>query len=330
MIEFKALVVEEYEIGKFRRSIQNQIIDQIPDNCALIRVEYSSLNYKDALSARGHKGISRFYPHTPGIDAAGYIVECKNGTLANGDAVIVTGYDLGMNTKGGFGQYVVVPTDWIVALPKNLTLKQSMIYGTAGFTAAICVYELMKHDIRPDSGKILVNGATGGVGSMAIGILAHLGYSVTASSGKASHYDYLRKLGASEIISREDVNEISSKPLLSAKWAGVVDNVGGNTLTNIIKSVAQHGCVCILGNVEGDAFSSTVYPFLLRGITLSGIDSASRLMPLRMQLWNNLANDWKFDMLDQTFHEVKLENLSDEIDTILLGGQVGRAVVKLW
>lgn len=330
MIEFEALVVEEYESGKFRREIKTRRIENIPENFALIKVEYSSLNYKDALSARGHKGISKYYPHTPGIDATGTVVECNNGKFKQGDYVIVTGYDLGMNTAGGFGQYIVVPTDWILNLPVGLTLQESMIYGTAGYTAALCVHELMKHDITPDKGRILVTGATGGVGSMAVGILSHLGYDVTASSGKEANYDYLRKLGATEIIPREAVQDTSGRPLLSAKWAGVVENVGGNTLSTVIKSVSQHGCVCILGNVDGDKFDSTVYPFLLRGITLSGIDSASRPMSLRKTLWQNLASDWKFKNLNDTFKEVPLSQLSDEIDIILKGGQVGRVVVKLW
>ena len=330
MKEFQALVTEEYEPNKYRRSVQSRNIDSIPDKHALIKVEYSSLNYKDALSARGHKGISRFYPHTPGIDAAGIVEICEDGSYKAGDKVIVTGYDLGMNTNGGFGQYIVVPTDWIVPLPADMTLQESMIYGTAGFTAAICIHELIKHDINPEKGKILVTGATGGVGSMAVGILSHLEYDVAASTGKSEFHNYLYSLGAKEIISREEVSESSSKPLLNGKWSGVVDNVGGNTLSSVIKSVIPHGCVCILGNVDGDTFSSTVYPFVLRGITLTGIDSASRSMSLRLDLWNKLAGEWKFPNLHNTFKEVGLSELSDEIDIILRGGQVGRVVVKLW
>lgn len=330
MINFKALQVEEYESGKFRREISQVSIESIPEGNALIKVEYSSLNYKDALSARGHKGISKYYPHIPGIDAAGTIVQCNDNRFAEGCEVIVTGYDLGMNTKGGFGQYICVPTDWIVKLPQNMTLKESMIYGTAGFTAAICVHELIKRSITPDKGKILVTGATGGVGSMAIGILNKLSYLVTASSGKPESYDYLYKLGANEIIPRQEVNDTSSRPLLSGKWAGAIDNVGGNTLSTIIKSVSQHACVCVLGNVDGDTFDSTVYPFLLRGISLVGIDSASKSMTLRTELWNKLSDEWKFDELHNIYREVSLDKLSDEIELILIGKQVGRVVVKLW
>ncbi|MBX3044725.1 MAG: YhdH/YhfP family quinone oxidoreductase [Candidatus Kapabacteria bacterium] len=330
MIKFQALVVEEIEDGKFIRSVKEKEISSIPENHLLIKVKYSSLNYKDALSARGHKGISRNYPHTPGIDAAGIIAESKSDIFKSGDEVIVTGYDLGMNTNGGFGQYIVVPADWAVRLPKGLSLEESMIYGTAGFTAAICIYELQKHDITPEKGKILVTGATGGVGSMAVGLLANLGYEVTASTGKAEHHDFLKSLGATEIISREMIDDNSGRPLLSGKWIGAVDNVGGNTLATVIKSIGQHGCICVLGNVAGDKFTSTVYPFLLRGIILAGIDSASRPMELRKILWEKLAGDWKFHKLNDTYKIVTLDKINDEIDNILKGEQVGRVVLNLW
>jgi putative YhdH/YhfP family quinone oxidoreductase len=329
-LEYLALVTEEYEPNKYSRAIKTQIIDNIPENHSLIKVEYSSLNYKDALSARGHKGITRKYPHTPGVDACGIIENCSSGLFSEGDKVIVTGNDLGMDTNGGFGQYIVVPDNWIVKLPENLSLYDSMCFGTAGFTAAICVYEFNRNGINPDSGKILVTGATGGVGSMAVGILSKLGYNVVASTGKLTENVYLTKLGASEIINRTELEESSTKPMVSAKWVGVVDNVGGNTLTNVIKSVSIHGCVCILGNVSGDVFSSSVYPFLLRGISLIGIDSASKDLKLRIELWDKLSNDWKFPALNDICKLVKLNELDSEIELILKGGQVGRVVVKLW
>jgi len=329
-MEYKALVVEETHNGKFIRKVQSKTLGHVPEHHTLVKVEYSSLNYKDALSARGHKGITRNYPHTPGIDASGIVEVCKSGKHKKDEKVIVTGYDLGMNTNGGFGQYIIVPDEWIVPLPKGMSLLESMIIGTAGFTAAICVYELQRHDITPDKGKILVTGATGGVGSMAVGILSHLDYEVTASSGKAEQVKYLKQIGANEVIMREELSNDIKRPLLSGRWSGVVENVGGETLSYAIKSVKQHGVVCVLGNVSGDAFSSTVYPFLLRGITLAGIDSASRDMQLRLQLWNNLAGSWKFNTLNNIYRLIHLDELSDEIDVILKGGQVGRVVVKLW
>lgn len=330
MINYKALVTEEFEPNKYRSSIQSKIIDHIPEGFTLIKVEYSSLNYKDALSASGHKGISRFYPHTPGIDASGIIEFTTSDQLKVGAEVVVTGFDLGMNTNGGFGQYIVVPNDWVLNLPAGMTLKEAMIYGTAGFTAALSVYELIKHDISPDTGKILVTGATGGVGTMAVGILSKLGYSVTASTGKTENYNFLSSLGADEIINREELLESINKPLNSGRWAAVIENVGGVTLTNVIKSVKMHGSVCIIGNVTGDTFTSTVYPFLLRGIYLIGIDSASKPIKLKEIIWKNLAENWRFDKLHDVYREVDLDDLSSEIDLILKGGQLGRVVVKLW
>lgn len=330
MFRFKALVTEEYGTNLFRRNIQERIINDVPENHSVVKVEYSSLNYKDALSARGHKGITRFYPHTPGIDASGVVEICNNGTFKSGDEVIVHGFDLGMNTNGGFGQYIVVPNDWILPLPKNLSLLEAMIYGTAGFTAAICTYEFMRNDINPGNSKILVTGATGGVGTMAVGILSHLGYDVIASTGKSENHNYLKSLGAKEILNRDEVLVNSPKPMLSSRWNGVVDNVGGDTLSSVIKSVSSHGCVCILGNVSGDTFTSTVYPFLLRGISLVGVDSASKSLQLKKDLWEKLSADWKFPMFDKISKVVSLDELSDEIDVILNGAQVGRVVVKLW
>ncbi len=327
---YLALVTEEYEPNKFSRSIKTKTLGEIPENYSLVKVEYSSLNYKDALTARGHKGIARNYPHTPGIDASGIIEICNSGKFKVGDEVIVTGHDLGMNTNGGFGQYIVVPDDWIVPLPSNLTLYEAMCYGTAGFTAAICVYELILNNIKPETGKILVTGATGGVGTMAIGILSKLNYEVVASTGKSDEYEYLKNLGAIEIINRSELEESSKKPMLSAKWSGVIDNVGGKTLSNLIKSVGMHGCVCVLGNVSGDYFETSVYPFLLRGISLIGIDSASKDKNLRDDLWIKLSKEWKIDNLVDLCRLVPLKNLDEEINLILKGGQKGRVVVKLW
>ncbi|GAB1371454.1 YhdH/YhfP family quinone oxidoreductase [Candidatus Kapaibacterium sp.] len=326
--EFMALVTEEVEENKFVKRIMKRAIEEIPDNHTLVRVHYSSLNYKDALSARGHKGITRHYPHTPGIDAAGIIEVTDSSSFNVGDEVIVTGYDLGMDTNGGFGEYIIVPDEWIVSKPRNLTLLESMIYGTAGFTAAICVYEIIKSDIERKSGKILVTGATGGVGSIATAILSKLGYDVVCSTGKKEQSEFLYKLGAQEIIDRKELEQSSSKPMTSAKWSAVVDNVGGVTLENAIKSVKMHGVICVLGNVSGDYFSSSVYPFLLRGIKLIGIDSASKDMTLRKYLWEQLSDNWKIDILNDIYKEVKLSELSHEIDKILSGEQVGRVVLK--
>ncbi len=328
-IDYKALVVSEIEPNVFVREIKNIKTDSLPSGDVLINVKYSSLNYKDALSANGHKGITRKYPFTTGIDAAGIVVESNSSKINVGDEVIVTGFDLGMNTSGGFGQYIRVPAEWVVPLPKNLTLQESMMYGTAGFTVGVCINELIRHDITPDKGKILVTGATGGVGSLAVAMLSKIGYEVTASTGKSDSYDFLKQLGASEIISREEVIDKSGKPMLAGKWAGMIDNVGGDALTSSIKSIKQRGCVCILGNVSSDKFESTVYPFLLRGISLAGIDSASRLMDERLGIWDKISTIWKIENMNLIIREVGLDSLSFEIDKILRGGQKGRVLVRL-
>lgn len=328
-MNFKGLVVTEVANGKYIREVKEIDLDFLPKNDVLIRVHYSSLNYKDALSARGHKGISRYYPHIPGIDAAGVVEESNSDKFKKGDEVLVTGYDLGMNTKGGFAQYVSVPADWIVKLPENFTLKESMMFGTAGFTAAICVNEIISKGIKPEDGDILVTGATGGVGIIAVGILSKLGYNVVASTGKLSQSEKLIEAGANKVIDRNELIDESNRPLLSAKYAAVVENVGGKTLSSVFKAVKMHGIVCVLGNVSGDTFETNVYPFLLRGVSLIGIDSASKDMELRKYLWGKLSNDWKFDSLTNYIKEVNLENLSDEIDLILNGQQFGRVIVNL-
>ncbi len=328
--KFKALISEEFEPNKFRKFIGTKTIDELPPNDVIIEVHYSSLNYKDALSARGHKGITRRYPHTPGIDAAGIVVSSKNPKFKPNDPVLVTGYDLGMNTSGGFAEYICVPADWVVPLPPNLTLKESMILGTAGFTAGLCVHHILHNGITPQYGKVLVTGATGGVGSLAIAILSKLGFWVVASSGKIDEKaDYLLYLGAKEIIHRNELRDETPKPLLERKWIAAVDNVGGTTLSTIIRSTDYHGVVASVGLVESDKLSLTVYPFILRGVILVGIDSAQTPMDKRSRIWDKLANEWKPDILDEIYKEVSLEELLTEIDLILEGKQTGRVIVNL-
>jgi len=326
---FKALVVEETADGEFTRSIQECSIDSLPEGDVLIRVLYSSLNYKDALSATGNKGVTRAYPHTPGIDSAGIVENSKAPEFSPGDKVIVHGYDLGMNTSGGFGQYIRVPADWIVRLPENLSLKESMMYGTAGFTAAMSVKKLLENGTSPDDGEILVTGATGGVGSFAVALLALEGFVVIASTGKLDQAEYLHSLGTSEVITRNAVNDISGKPLLTRQWAGVVDTVGGNPLSTAIRSMDYEGTVTTCGNAAGADLTLTVYPYILRGVSLLGIDSANYPMAIRQPLWEKIATDWKLEMLNKITRECSLEELSDEIDRILDGKQVGRVVVNL-
>ena len=326
---FKAMVVSRTEDGKFTREITTRQIDSLPDGEVLLNVKYSSLNYKDALSAIGNRGVTKNYPHTPGVDAAGVVEDSKSGEFEPGDKVIVHGYDLGMDTSGGFGQYVRVPAKWVVSLPEGLELKESMMYGTAGFTAAQSVLRIVEGGVGPEDGKILVTGATGGVGSMAVAILGKAGYSVTASTGKPEQGRFLADLGAEEVIGREDLTDSSGRLLLKGQWAGVVDTVGGEMLATAIKSTRQRGVVTTCGNVASHELNINVYPFILRGITLVGIDSASCPMKRRRLVWEKMSGEWKLDILERMCRTVSLENLDPEIEVILKGGQVGRVMVDL-
>lgn len=326
---FKALVVEEVEKNKFRRLVKKRSIDELPDNDILVKVHYSSLNYKDALSATGNKGVTKRYPHTPGIDAAGIVEESTDNRFNPGDEVIVTSYDLGQNTDGGFGQYICVPGDWVVPLPNGLTLSESMIIGTAGLTAAIGIHHLQSNNTKPDDGAVLVTGATGGVGVMAVSILSKLGYEITAVTGKMDHTDFLKLLGASNVIHRNKVQDKTEKPLLSSKWAGAIETVGGIMLDTVLRQTGHNGTVACCGNVLGHKLHTNVYPFILRGVSLMGIDSGNCPMPLRKKLWKLLGSDWKPDYLDKLHQTCTLEKLNTEIDRILKGEQTGRVLVNL-
>ena len=325
---FTALVVRAGEDNTYLRQIQERAIDELPEGDVLIRVQYSSLNYKDALSAIGNKGVTRSYPHTPGIDAAGTVADSRVAAFTPGDSVLVTGYDLGMNTAGGFGQYVRVPADWVVPLPEGLTAKESMIYGTAGFTAGMGV-SFLTEKVSPQDGPVVVTGATGGVGSIAVAVLAKLGYSVAAVTGKTDEADFLTAIGASQIVDRADAADTSGRPLLRSQWAGVLDTVGGEILATAIKSTSPWGTVACCGNVASPDLPLTVFPFILRGVRLVGIDSQNCPMDFRRQVWNNLAGSWKIEGLERLATEISLAELSDNIDLILKGLQKGRVVVNV-
>jgi acrylyl-CoA reductase (NADPH) len=325
---FKAMVVSETSDQKFIREIRQRELSDLPAGELLIEVKYSSLNYKDALSASGNKGVTKKYPHTPGIDAAGVVATSSTSQFGAGDQVIVTGFDLGMNTTGGFGQYIRVPASWAVKLPQGITLKESMAYGTAGLTAALCVTRLMAFGLSKDSGEVLVTGATGGVGSVAVGILAKLGFNVVAATGKTNEKDFLTQLGAKTIISRDEANDTSGRPLQKGRWAGVVDAVGGNILATAIKSTKYGGLVAACGNTMSADLAISVYPFILRGVSLLGVDSVEIPMNTRLRTWQKLGHDWKFD-LSGFVSECALEELSPKIDLILKGGIRGRVVVDL-
>jgi len=326
---FRALVVSKTGEKTYSREVTERTISDLPEGEVLVRVRYSSLNFKDGLSCIGNPGVTRNYPHTPGVDASGEVVESSDSRFKVGDSVIVTGYDLGMNTSGGFGQYVRVPADWVVPLPEELSFKDAMIYGTAGYTAALSVHALQKYGVTPEQGEIAVTGSTGGVGSVAVALLAHLGYNVVASTGKKDETEFLQDLGAAEIIGREDVNDESKKPLLRERWAGAVDTVGGTTLASLLKATKRGGAVAATGLVASSDLPTTVFPFILRGVSLLGIDSGFTPTNLRREIWSKLAGVWKFPQLEQLTIDCTLETLDPEIDKILAGGQRGRVVVDL-
>lgn len=326
--KFKSLYITEEE-GSFKRNIVEREIDSLPEGEVLIKVKYSSLNYKDALSANGNKGVTRKYPHTPGIDASGIVESSSCDDFKVGDEVLVTGYDLGMNTSGGFSEYIRVPSRWVVRLPKNLSLKEAMDYGTAGFTAALSVYKFI-NSVDKDMGDVLVTGGTGGVAVIAAKILIKLGYSVVVSTGKLEEQkEVLLDLGVKDVIHRSEVDDNSGRPLLRPRWAGVIDTVGGNTLSTAIKTTNYCGAVTTCGNAGGIEFTSSVYPFILKGVTLYGIDSVECPMNVRLKIWDLLSNEWKLHDLDDMVNVVSLEELNNSIDSIIAGKHVGRTVVDL-
>lgn len=312
-----------------RGQVTERPLAELPEGDVLVRVAWSSLNYKDALSATGHPGVTKKFPHVPGVDAAGTVVESRSLDWKKGDEVIVTSYDMGQNTWGGFGQYIRVPAAWVVRRPHGLSARESMILGTAGFTAAQSTLALVEHGVKPASGEVIVTGASGGVGSLAVALLAHAGYRAVASSGKSSAQELLRQLGASRIVGREEVDDASDKPLLATRWAGAIDTVGGRTLTTLIRSLARGGCVAACGLVGGTELPLTVYPFILRAVELIGIDSAECPHDRRVQVWQKLAGDWKLEKLDLLATEVTLDQLPEQIEKIFKGQVVGRVVVNL-
>ena len=325
--QFTAYWVQEQRDGTFSRSIITRKVDDLPAGDVLIRVLYSSLNYKDALSATGNKGVTRQYPHTPGVDAVGIVEESAVPEFGPGDAVVVIGYDLGMNTPGGWGGFVRVPAQWVVKLPEGLAMYECMMLGTAGFTAAQCIDALQRHHVAPEQGEILVTGATGGVGSIAVALLGHLGYRVVAATGKLGETNFLQALGAATVIHRDELNDTSGRPMLKERWAGVVDTVGGNILATAIKTTRYGGSVTACGLVASPKLETTVYPFILRGINLLGIDSVNCPIDLRGALWQKLATEWRVPLLEHLAREVALSQLDREIDLILQGKQIGRVVV---
>jgi alcohol dehydrogenase len=326
-MNFKAFVTEETEKG-FTSSIQERSLNDLPAGDVLIKVLFSSLNYKDALSASGNKGVSRNYPHSPGIDAAGIVEESNFDHFSNGDEVIVTGYDLGMNTSGGFSQYIRVPKEWIIKKPDNFSLEESMAFGTAGLTAGLCVRKILLSGIKPEDGDIFVTGATGGVGTVAVMLLSKLGFDVIAITGKENQTDLLLSLGAKEVINRSEFEGEMKSPLSKPRWAGGVDAVGSDILSNLITATHQRAAIACCGMVGGINLNTSIFPFILRGLSLLGIDSAETLIEVKKEIWHNFATDWKLEKINDQIKDIGLDELDLEIEKILKGEQVGRIRIK--
>ncbi|WP_280771433.1 acryloyl-CoA reductase [Salipaludibacillus daqingensis] len=323
---FKALVANEN--GEI--NIADRTFADLPSGEVTIRVHYSGVNFKDGLASLNPKSkVSDKYPHVPGIDLAGEVVDSKDDQFRVGDLVIVTSYELGVGHDGGFSEYACVPAKWVVALPKGLTTREAMIIGTAGFTAALSIHRLEQRGLTQDEEPILVTGATGGVGSMAVSMLSKRGYSVTASTGKKSEHPYLKNLGAHSIIDREEVTPEKIRPLQRQRWAAAIDPTGGKPLASILSATKQGGAVAVSGLTAGVEIPTTVMPFILRGVDLLGIDSGYCPMPLRQKVWDRTATDLKPDHLDDIATEIGFEELPNALSEILQGNVRGRYLLKL-
>jgi len=316
------------DAGKIHGSVVEVSLDEIGPGEVVIEAAYSSVNYKDALAATGTGKILRRFPLIGGIDVAGAVVSSADSRFRQGDAVLVTGYDLGVAHDGGFAGFVRVPADWVVRVPEELTLAEAMALGTAGFTAGLAVVRLERNGLQPGQGRIAVTGATGGVGSVAVAALARLGYEVTAITGKNDAHEYLRGLGARDVLSRTALT-LGTRPLEAATWAGAVDAVGGDMLSWLTRTTNYWGSIASTGLTGGIEIHTTVMPFILRGVSLIGIDSVMCPMDVRTQVWQRLATDMKPSHLDAMTTEIELAGLPDAFATLLAGAARGRFVVRL-
>lgn len=329
MDNFKAFMVNKTE-DDFSAVVKTIELEDLPAGEVTIKVAYSSVNYKDGLASIPNGKIVRSYPFVPGIDLAGTVVRSDDSRFKEGDEVIATSYEIGVSHYGGFSEYARIPGDWIVPLPEGLNLREAMVFGTAGFTAALSVHRLEENGLTPEKGKVLVTGATGGVGSVAVAMLAKRGYHVVASTGKEMEHDYLREIGAAEIISREELVGEKVKPLDKQLWAATVDPVGGKTLSAILSKLDYNGSAAVSGLTGGTDVATTVFPFILRGINLLGIDSVYCPMETRKVLWQRMATDLKpEDLLETIQNEITLEQLPGVLSSILKGENRGRTIVKI-
>lgn len=328
-LQFKALLISDH-YGKATQEVALLEIKDLPAGDLLIKVNYSSVNYKDALSANGNRGVTKKYPHVPGVDAAGEVISSNSTKFKPGDEVLVTGFDLGMNTWGAFGEYISVPAEWVLRLPDGLSAREAMAFGTAGLTAALSINELIAAGVKSGDGNIVVSGASGGVGSIAVSILKKLGYTVSVVTGKSDDPFFKEVLKADEIISREDfIADFDQRPISKGKFAGGIDCVAGPILSAMLKSTRYGGKVTCCGMAASPELHTSIFPFILRGIRLIGIDSTEISLQQREPMWQYLASDWKPNNLDQLVREIKLDELPAELDRILGGKAKGRTIISL-
>ena len=326
---FRAFVVNKTDDG-LTAGLRELSFDDLPPGDVTVRVAYSSVNYKDGLASIPDGRVARTYPLVPGIDLAGTVTASDDERFAVGDEVIATSYGIGVAHHGGYAELARLPADWIVKRPAGLSLREAMAIGTAGFTAGLAIERLEHNGLRRDNGPVLVTGATGGVGSTAISMLSQLGYAVAASTGKTEEHDYLRQLGAAEFLSRDEVCAPIERPMDKERWAGAIDSVGGDTLAYLLRTMKYGGSIGSVGLTGGNALRTTVFPFILRGVNVLGIDSGYAPMSVRGPLWQRLAADLKPRGLTESIaYEVGLEDLPDVLATILRGGIRGRAIVRL-
>ena len=326
--KFEALVLSQTD-DKTEKRVMELGVDDLPEGDVLVRVEYSGVNYKDGMIVSGIGGLVRQYPHVPGIDFAGVVEESYHSRFKSGDKVVLTGWRVGEVHWGGYAQKARVNGDWLVALPDALSTRQAMAVGTAGLTSMLCVKALESNGITPKAGPVLVTGAAGGVGSIAVAILARLGYSVAASTGREALHGYLKSLGATEIVARAELAEVSKRPLEKEIWAGAVDTVGSTTLARVLAQLKYNGSVAACGLAAGPKLETTVIPFLLRGINLLGIDSVMQPYENRVATWNRIASDLPHDKLEEMTEVIGLEDVSKAAAEILAGQVRGRLVVEL-
>lgn len=328
MEKFKALWTEINEFGKAQTALQSLPFDTLKANQVLLKVSYSSLNYKDALSANGHKGITRQFPHIPGIDAAGVVISDPSKFFEIGEEVLVTGFDLGMNTHGGLSEYISVSKDWVIQKPKNLSLMQCMQWGTAGLTAAMALDQLQKNGIEVSKGPIIVSGATGGVGMVAVQLLTHLGYEVHALTQKKEHESFLNSIGSKVVLFADEFLQDTQRALYPQVYSGGIDTVGGDVLVKMLKSLQNGGAVAACGMAKDIEIPMQIYPFILRGAKLLGIYSADSPLTYKNEIWHRIANEWHTD-LSAISKEISLIEAPAYLEKMLLGQSFGRIVVKI-